>query len=510
MGAGASRAKYREALATLSHSRWPVAAGVALALTVLAASICLSLFDLRRRIFVQIANRDGETLDAVAAMQYADDKANDESITTLSDPGEQLQLALKISTRLRNVLGVRLFSPEGRFVSAVPAYITETSLPAGDLEWLQRARPISHYVSRARLEEQDLLAETNSAPLPLLEVNIPLREEGSDRLEGIAQFLMNGSSIAAEYAQLNKHLAAQGALAFVISGAIVATGLMLAFRRVARANTLLEERTRSLLKANRELALAAKASAIGAVTSHLIHGLRNPLSGLRSFVQHRAGVQDQGQQDDGDWQLAVASTQRMQTLIDRVVRVLQEQQTVAEYELSFAEMLEILFARIQPVAHAANVKYTTVLDCTGSVSNREADLILLILENLLHNAVEATPAGKEVRLHIFSDPETSLVMEVQDQGPGLSRESAGRLFTPCNSSKKGGSGIGLAISRQLAAHLGALLELTASSSNGCCFRLVLPAHVSAPTAKACVVAAPLTALPIGSDARLKTEPPGRV
>jgi signal transduction histidine kinase len=134
------------------------------------------------------------------------------------------------------------------------------------------------------------------------------------------------------------------------------------------------------------------------------------------------------------------------------------------------------------VAHAANVKYTTVLDCTGSVSNREADLILLILENLLHNAVEATPAGKGVRLRIFSDAEANFVMEVQDQGPGLSPESAGQLFTPCNSSKKGGSGIGLAISRQLAAHLGAMLELTASSPNGCCFRLVLPAQVSAPTA----------------------------
>jgi hypothetical protein len=65
-------------------------------------------------------------------------------------------------------------------------------------------------------------------------------------------------------------------------------------------------------------------------------------------------------------------------------------------------------------------------------------------------------------------------MEVQDEGPGLPPQVAERLFAPCISSKKGGSGIGLAISRQLAKHLGAELDLKQSSSEGCAFRLVLP------------------------------------
>jgi signal transduction histidine kinase len=45
---------------------------------------------------------------------------------------------------------------------------------------------------------------------------------------------------------------------------------------------------------------------------------------------------------------------------------------------------------------------------------------------------------------------------------------------PCTSAKKGGGGIGLAISKQLAQSLGAKLELTGTSSSGCNFRLILP------------------------------------
>ena len=446
-------------------------AGLGVALAVLALGILISLLHLRRLVFSQIASRDGETLNAVAAVQFADDKANDESVTTLDDPSEQIRLALKISNRLRSVLGVRLFAPDGAFLTAFPPYITDATLSAEDLASLRNLRPVSHFVASVQLREQDVLAETNSAPVPLLVVNIPLREEGADQVSGIAQFLVHGASIKQEYAQLDRHLIAQGALAFFVSGAIVTGGLWIAFRRVQRANVLLADRTANLLKANRELALAAKTSAIGAVTSHLIHGLKNPLSGLRSFVQGQA--QDQESAQNTDWQVAVATTQRMQLLIDRVVRVLQEQQTAVEYEVTLSELLELITAKLQAIARDAGVELCSKVIGTASLSNHEADLVLLILENLLQNAIDATPRGKSVFVRII-EGETSFGMAVEDQGPGMSQEIMQRLFTPCSSTKQGGSGIGLTISRHLAAHMGATLELKRSDATGCCFELVLP------------------------------------
>jgi len=459
--------------------------GIGLALAVLVATIAWSALRLRQHIRDQIASRDGETLDAVAAMQYFDDKSSGDTIAPLTDAGEQFVLVLKIS-HLRNVLGVRLFSPEGAFVNAYPVYITEATLPAKDLAALRALKPVSHFIPRARLEELDLLAETNSAPVALLEVNIPLREDGAAQLAGLAQFLMDGTSIARQYAELDRHLALESALAFMVGGSILAAGLALAIGRVQRANRLLAERTSSLLQANRELALAAKTSAVGAVTSHLIHGLRNPLTGLHSFVQEHALAPANG--EDGDWQLAVATTERMQSLINRVVRVLQEEPSATRYEITLAELVEMLSHKLRPAAAAAGVDFQTGVAPPGVLANHEADLVLLILENLVHNAIDATPAGKAVRLAVCTEGDR-VVMEVADEGPGLPPEMQTRLFRPCSSHKKGGSGIGLAISQQLANHLGAELSLKHSSSKGCTFRLALPQPESLAERRAEVVAA---------------------
>jgi len=64
--------------------------------------------------------------------------------------------------------------------------------------------------------------------------------------------------------------------------------------------------------------------------------------------------------------------------------------------------------------------------------------------------------------------------EVRDEGTGVPAHLLAKLFTPLRSPKSGGHGIGLAIGRQLANHLGAVLELKTSSPTGSVFELRLP------------------------------------
>src|SRR6185369_13510390 len=108
--------------------------------------------------------------------------------------------------------------------------------------------------------------------LPLLEVNVPLHTGADRQLLGIAQFILEGYSIAAEFSQLDRHLARQALVAFLVGGGILVLTILWAFRRLRGTQLLLAERTRGLLQANQALALAAKTSAVGAITSHLIHG----------------------------------------------------------------------------------------------------------------------------------------------------------------------------------------------------------------------------------------------
>jgi signal transduction histidine kinase len=439
---------------------------IALALAVLAGVVALTTLQVRARIREQIAGRDGEALYAVASMLYAQD-VEDGLEGPISDPGNQLNLALK-SSQLRGVLGVRLFHPDGHWVESFPDDVTILVLATDTLPKLKRLQTSSRFLPRVPMRE--LFYPDQNGPrtgeIPLLEVNVPLHAENGP-LAGIAQFLVEGHSIAAEYSRLDRHLARQGLAEFTVGGALLSGALAWAFRRLRRAQRLLAERTENLVKANQELALAAKTSALGAVTAHLIHGLKNPLAGLQSFVAAR-GSPEVG--EEADWQQAVASTRRMRVMINQVIGVLREEQAGASYEVTLRELEETVRVRVQPLARERSVNFASRVQAEATLPNRAANLVALILVNLSENAVQATPGGKTVRL-TMNRAAGRLVFEVADEGPGFPADTP--LFMPCHSAKEGGTGIGLAVCKQLANHLGAELALAASTPDWCVFALSL-------------------------------------
>ena len=144
--------------------------------------------------------------------------------------------------------------------------------------------------------------------------------------------------------------------------------------------------------------------------------------------------------------------------------------------MTLAELEQIIRNRVQPLARERGVNFTALIQADAELPNRVANLVALILVNLLENAAQATPQGKAVGL-VARRGESRLVFEVRDEGGGFPAGIA--LFVPCNSSKAGGTGIGLALCKQLANHLGAELELASSTPAGCVFALRLPAETFA-------------------------------
>ena len=450
---------------------------IGVTLAILAATILLASQQLRAKIREQIAGLDGEVLHAVAVMQLETDAPEIELLGPITDPDNQLSVVLKTS-RLKGVVATRLYDANGRFMRAFPPDVREAALEPRYLPVLRRLKPLSHFVPAVPLSglflPEDDAPETNQT-MPVLEVNVPLHISAENRLLGIAQFIIEGQSIAAEFAQLNRHLAIQGLIAFFVGGGILVIAIAWAFRRLRQAHRLLAERTHSLLRANQELALAAKTSAVGAITSHLIHGLKNPLSGLQNFMSGL--LPSDAESPEADWTQAVAATRRMQSLINQVVNVLREEEGAARYEITLAELAEIVSAKVRPLSVERRVRFFTQVNGEAVLPNRAANLIALILVNLAQNALQATLAGSAVTLSLTERSE-QILCEVRDEGPGLPPELAANLFAPCKSTKEGGSGIGLAISKQLSNHLGADLQLKHNAPGGCVFVLAFPVTVT--------------------------------
>src|SRR5262245_4692348 len=117
---------------------------IALTLAVLAAMITLTTLQVRERIRSQIARRDGEVLHAVAVAVMQQNEELEEPGNSLDNPGDQLNLVLVIS-RLKEVMGVRLFGPDGRFTNAFPENVRDGALNAADVAALRGLKPVSHF-----------------------------------------------------------------------------------------------------------------------------------------------------------------------------------------------------------------------------------------------------------------------------------------------------------------------------------------------------------------------------
>src|SRR6185295_14560645 len=101
--------------------------------------------------------------------------------------------------------------------------------------------------------------------------------------------------------------------------------------------------------------------------------------------------------------------------------------------------------------------------------------------NLIGNALEAMPAGGEVRIYAAME-EDSVLVHVEDDGPGIAPEIRSQLFQPfVSAGKRNGLGLGLALSRQTVLEQGGDMWVESAPGRGARFSIRLPgAHVAQP------------------------------
>ena len=449
-----------------SSSSRPFAHLTVLAVTVImfGAAVAAMTMQLRTGLREQILKREAEILTAITSMQL--DNALDEL------PGALFVAVLK-TQRLKGVVGLRIYDAERRLSDTWMLSLSDKPPPADIWKQVAAGDAVGRLHTQLTSDESaDLILTSPSESA--FEAWVPLRRSGSDALIGAAQFWLEGEKFTENLAGHDRRLWTQAAVTWLAGSIVIVTTLGLALRRLDAANRALRTRSEDLQRANRELVLAAKSSALGAVTAHLMHEIKNPLAGLEMFV---AGQTEAGGRSETGGELAAASklTRRLRTMVNDVAGVLRDEQMGAEFELTGADIAEVVLAKVQADAEDRGVKVAADAASDISLSGRRANLVTLVLRNLLQNALEATPRGGAVKLTGRLGAE-GVEFLVEDGGVGLPDRVRTRLFQPCASTKVGGSGLGLAISHQLAQQAGGKLELVRTDAGGTCFRLVLRAE----------------------------------
>lgn len=439
-------------------------------------ALVLSLtWRLRGELRGRVLQREAEAMHAVVLMQLASEEVRQPELVELGASGDAFTAVLE-SSRLRGVLAVQLYDREGALQAALP----ENNVSDAELDWVlasaRKGEPVARFVPHGSLA--GVIAEATKVPesrgVPLLELAVPLyvRPENPTTAVRIAHYWIDGAPLARELALMDRGLATQAGVAFLGGATVIAGVLLWAFRRLDSVNRRLRVQSTELMRANRELAFSARTAAVGAISAHLFHGLKNPLAGLEGFVKD--GPAGGETMTDDSWRAAMETTRRLRGMVNDVLAVLQDENVGAtDYAVPAQEVISSARQKVQALASSAGISIDVVTSTEVELSARTANLANLILVNLLTNAIEASRAGDRVELDA-DEHESSVEFHVRDHGPGLSAEAKAGLFHPTMSQKKTGGGIGLAISHHLARHAGGQLELVESSGKGTIFRLRVP------------------------------------
>ena len=115
---------------------------------------------------------------------------------------------------------------------------------------------------------------------------------------------------------------------------------------------------------------------------------------------------------------------------------------------------------------------------SGVFADADLTMVRQALLNVIHNSIEHTPAGTQIRVTTAHCSSNEALIEVQDNGPGIPLQDQTsvfeRFYRGAGCSRKRSLGLGLSIAKAILCSQGGDIELKSTQGTGCCFRLTLP------------------------------------
>jgi signal transduction histidine kinase len=243
--------------------------------------------------------------------------------------------------------------------------------------------------------------------------------------------------------------------------------------------TLLREVSNRLREFNRqyvrEVLQAERLAVIGRFARSIIHDLKNPLN-IIGLTAEMSGM------EQATPEMRAKSSAIIRRQVDRISNLVGEvldftQSSPADVVLasiSYSSFITQLVDDLTSELAARNV----ILE----LENQPSDTKLLldprrlrrVFFNLAHNATDAMPKGGRVILR-FKEESTEVVTEVEDTGPGIAPEIAGKLFQAfATHGKSHGTGLGLSICKRIITDHGGWIATRSEPGHGAIFAFGLP------------------------------------
>jgi PAS domain S-box-containing protein len=245
----------------------------------------------------------------------------------------------------------------------------------------------------------------------------------------------------------------------------------------------------ALARMQSDLAHAARLSMLGEFTASIAHEVNQPLAAIATNGE--AGLRWLGRQepDIAEAQTLlgriVGDARRAADIITRI-RNMATKRTLARAGQAINPAIDetVLFVRHELKAHGVELRLDLAPDLPNVLMDRVQ--IQQVLSNLIVNAVQAMVEHNTAQPHITitSRPEADghVCVKISDNGPGIAAGDRDRLFDSFFTTKSGGMGLGLPISRSIVEAHGGLIAAGNGVDCGACFTITLPSTTVAAAA----------------------------
>jgi len=238
------------------------------------------------------------------------------------------------------------------------------------------------------------------------------------------------------------------------------TGFVLVLRDIREIRAM-EER----LERSRRLA------ALGRMAAGIAHEIRNPLGTLKGFAQYFAGHAARDPKAVEYAGLMIGEVDRL----DRTISALLQFARPRDPEPREVDLCGLLRRALRLMEDAGGSGISFVLDLPERpvVMDADPDLLIQVVLNLVHNAVAAS--GREGTIRIGAAAAGGSVrLWVTDRGRGMDPEEKERMFDPFFTTRKSGTGLGLAVVHQIVEQHRGVIEVETAPARGTTVTLVFP------------------------------------
>lgn len=240
--------------------------------------------------------------------------------------------------------------------------------------------------------------------------------------------------------------------------------------------TVVDERLRTEERLRDSLQLVAA----GELAGSLAHELHQPMSALSAYAESALMLTELQKEKMTDAQQTQLVTM-LRNVVNEALRATDIVRGLRSYFISGASSLQDTSVRHlvdECVARFAQKAAKAEVALVAVYTHREDHVLVdrvqisTALGNLLKNAIDASPSGAQVTVHVSADEKEMLSIRVIDHGALLDADAADQVFRPFYSKKKDGLGLGLSVSRSLVENNGGVLRYQAHPEK--CFQILLP------------------------------------